>query len=66
MWGPGRQLHKARADAALEWVVAWGGGPGCSSVPPPPSPPSPRSRLNLVGLVMLEPAESLADLLSPH
>ena len=61
IWGPGRQLHEFRADVGLEWVLAWGGR-GRLLIRPTLSVTAEPTRLNAVGLVMLEPVESLADL----
>ena len=63
LWGPGRQLHEVRADLALEWVLAWGGRPRLLIRPTASLTAEPTlRRLDAVGLVMLEPVESLADL----
>lgn len=63
IWGPGRQLHELRADVALEWVLAWGGRGRLLIRPTIAVTAEPAlGRLNALGLVMLEPVESLADL----
>ncbi len=63
IWGPGRQLHEFRADVALEWVLAWGGRGRLLIRPTLSVTAEPvLGRLDAVGLVMLEPVESLADL----
>lgn len=64
LWGPGgRELHEVRADLALEWVLAWGGQPRLLVRPGAGLTAEPmRGRLDVLGLVMLEPVESLAAL----
>jgi hypothetical protein len=63
VWGPGRQLHEVRADLALEWVVAWGGRARLLVRPTASLSAEPTlGRMVLGGLMMLEPVESLADL----
>jgi hypothetical protein len=65
VWGPGRQLHEVRADLALEWVIAWGGRGRLLFRPTVSITAEPSlGKLDAVGLVMLEPVESLADLAS--
>jgi hypothetical protein len=62
LWGPGgRTLHELRADLALEWVLTWRGRPRLLLRPTASLTAEPAlGRVNLVGLVMLEPVESLA------
>jgi Domain of unknown function (DUF4105) len=64
LWGTnGRVLHELRADAALEVVLAWGGAPKLLVRPTVSLTAEPtRGSVNLVGLVALEPVESLRDL----
>lgn len=63
LWGPGRVLHEVRGDAALEWIIAWGGRPRLIVQPTASLTAEPSlARLNVMGLVMLEAVESLADL----
>gem|GEM_PF-2792063 len=68
LWGPGRAMHELRADAALEWVVAWGGRPRVLVRPTVSVTAEPTlARLNAAAVLMLEPAESLADVFRvPH
>lgn len=63
LWGPSRVMHEIRADASLEWIVAWGGRPRLIVQPTASLTSEPAlNRLNVMGLVMLEAVESLADL----
>ncbi len=68
LWGPGRAMHELRADAALEWVVAWGGRPRVLVRPTVSVTAEPTlARLSATAVLMLEPAESLADVFRvPH
>ncbi|MDP3154264.1 MAG: DUF4105 domain-containing protein [Archangium sp.] len=63
VWGPGRQLHEVRAELALEWVLAWGGRPRLLIRPTAALSAEPTlNKFDAMGMVMLEPVESLADL----
>lgn len=65
VFGPGRQLHELRADASLEWVVAWGGRPRVLLRPTVSLTAEPAlGRYTTLGLVMVEPVESLTEVLS--
>ncbi|MBL8910558.1 MAG: DUF4105 domain-containing protein, partial [Archangium sp.] len=64
VFGPGRQLHELRADASIEWVVAWGGRARMLVRPMVSLTAEPTvGRYNTFGLLMLEPVESLTELL---
>lgn len=63
LWGPSRALHELRADASVEWVVAWGARPRLLVRPTLSLTAEPTlGRLNALALIALEPVESLADL----
>lgn len=64
VWGPGRQLHELRADVAFEWVLGWRGHLRLVLRPTLAVSAEPAlGRVDALGLVMLEPVESLAALL---
>lgn len=64
VFGPGRQLHELRADASLEWVLAWGGRPRVLLRPTVSLTAEPiRGRYDTFGLLMLEPVVSITEML---
>ncbi|MFT3711007.1 MAG: DUF4105 domain-containing protein [Archangium sp.] len=65
VFGPGRQLHELRADASLEWVVAWGGRARVLLRPTVSVTAEPLlGKVDALGLLMLEPVESITEMLS--
>jgi hypothetical protein len=65
VFGPGRQLHELRADASVEWVVAWGGRARVLLRPTVSVTAEPLlGRVDALGLLMLEPVESIPEMLS--